>query len=258
MKYRKPADIGEELSRTMKELTDPACELHQLWRQNKNCAEVMAAQTRANDLRAATFPSRRGKSASAPTSAFPEENPAKAGYWLDSQRQRDELNKSEIIATLLESDTTQQELIELVADILVVNLGVIESAIDNIQKHSKADGSILLPSGKYVSADAIQANFDRLTMQSALFHLLTFNESILAAKQSAKAKKGGNHGKSQEKLKAQLRKWIVKQWELPQGWASQDAFITRMRAVAPPEKAETLGLIDDAELKGWLTVKKKN
>ncbi|MTZ81987.1 hypothetical protein [Citrobacter sp. JL978] len=257
MRYRKPADINSERERLLNEMGDKNSEHYQLWLKDKKHPIVKANQTRLNDLDAAFFPSRRGKPACSPTPSFPEKNPSKVGYWLDYPRDRDELYRSAIIDTLAKSGASLPQVIELVADILVNNVGIVESAINNIQTHAKNKGKLLMPNGKYTEAKVAQGYFDTLSIRDALFRLLTFNEKLLESKQKEAASKGGDHGKKPETLKRQLKAWVIKQWN-SQEWASQDAFIMRIREIAPPERAETLAEMPSDKIKEWLLTKKKN
>lgn len=257
MRYRKPADIDSERDNLLDEMSNKDSEHHKLWRMDKNHPIVKAKQAYLNDLGAAFFPSKRGRPVSDPTEAFPEKNPAKAGYWLDHARDREELYKSTIIETLSKSNATEQQLQELIADLLVNNVGVIESGIDNIQTYRKSDNNIHLPSGKNIPVEKVQAHFDRLSIRAALFQLLTFNEKMLEARQKSSALRGGPHPKKTVTLQAKLEKWIIRKWR-EQGWRTQDSFISKLKDIVSSELEGALKEMSTSQIKKLLPPKNKN
>ncbi|HCJ6373365.1 hypothetical protein [Citrobacter sp. RHBSTW-00671] len=197
-------------------------------------------------------------------------SPADSGYWIDTPHHERDLSASSIIEAL--DGVTEDKLKQIIADLIIFNRGIIDSATDLIEAHQKDKGTIFIHSiGEYRKVAEFQdflrycpdknreyrPESERRSLSHALNQLFIFYESQQAGAMSESQSSGGSHPPSAATLKERLRKWVMAQWN-SQSWASQDAFIKRIREIAPPEKAETLEGTTHEEIKAWLPAKKKN
>ncbi|EAA7605628.1 hypothetical protein ADQ66_10280 [Salmonella enterica] len=218
-----------------------------------NSPEAKTLLTRLTDIRIAVEAINRHDLFS-PSPKKENTNPASGDYWIDTPRNRDDLYFSTIVEKL--SDVSREDLIMLVAALLIGNVGLIEASIERLPWQAKKNGKISLPDGRKVTPDSIRDILSNDSLHAALSRIAKLNELMLIGKQRARRESGGSHLPSKETLKKQLKKWIVDLWN-SQSWANQDAFIKRAREIAPTQRAETLDEIKNDEIKDWLPPKKK-
>lgn len=218
-----------------------------------NSPEAKALVRRLTDLRIAVEATNRHDLFS-PSPIKENSNPSAGDYWIDTPRSRDELYFSAIVEKL--SGVSREDLVMLVAALLIGNVGFVEASIERLSWQAKKNGKIKLPDGRKATPNSIRDILSNDSLHAALSRIAKLNEVMLIGKQRARRKPGGSHPPSKETLVKKLEKWILKQWN-SQAWASQDAFIKKMKEIAPPEKAETLGIMQVRDIKLWLPSKKK-
>lgn len=250
------------LSSNLKKQVDA---VHNIHAQEGFGSDHKSALTTAEDERAYNFAYLR----SSRLREYPK-SPADSGYWIDTPHHEHDLSASSIINAL--DSVPEDKLKHIIADFITFNMGIIDSAIDLIEAHQKGNGTIFIHSiSDYRTVSEFQnylrycpdknreyrPESERRSLSHALNQLFIFYESQQAGAMSESQSSGGSHPPSAATLKERLRKWVMAQWN-SQSWASQDAFIKRIREIAPPEKAETLESTTHEEIKAWLPAKKKN
>ncbi len=115
-------------------------------------------------------------------------NPAAGDYWIDTPRNRDDLYFSAIVEKL--SDVSREDLIMLVAALLIGNVGFVEASIERLPWQAKKNGKIKLPDGRKVTPDSIRDILSNDSLHAALSRIAKLNELMLIGKQRARRKSG--------------------------------------------------------------------
>ncbi|EIP3951818.1 hypothetical protein LSB85_003685 [Salmonella enterica] len=151
-------------------------------------------------------------------------SPADSGYWIDWPHHESELTPSAIMKAL--EGVPEDKLRKIIADFIVFNRGLIDSAIDLTEAYQKKNGKIKVNAdGKEVQASELQDYFKYVPDINSEYHptskrrglsesfnqILIFNETSLANSVSKRQKSGettqpkvGNAGK--EEIRSEFRK----------------------------------------------------
>lgn len=130
-------------------------------------------------------------------------SPADSGYWIDTPHHERDLSVSSIIDAL--GGVTEDKLKQIIADLIIFNRGLIDSAIDLIEAHQKDKGTIFIHSiGQYRKVSDFQdflrycpdknreyhPRNERRALSHALSQLFIFYETQQASAISKKQKSG--------------------------------------------------------------------